>query len=152
MSTVDAEWSKRVDFEAFNTIDELIDQFDAEMQLLKPLHLRRMNLIKITHTKDESCRNLLRRFMEGAKVSDLPTLNPQGILLHLFLDKCPERDDTREIKNQVLEVLRTQTSVQQCDLDTFMTFVKERESSQLSRIGKATKTLRATSPEISKSE
>ena len=51
MSAIDTEWSERVDFDAFNTIDELIGQFDAEMQLLKPLHLRRMNRVKITHTK-----------------------------------------------------------------------------------------------------
>ena len=77
LSAVDAELSRRVDFDAFNTIEELIGQIDAEMQLLRPLHLRRINLIKITHNKGETCSNLLRRFMEGAKVSDLPTLSPR---------------------------------------------------------------------------
>ena len=143
MSSVDPEWSKIVDFEAFNTIDQLIEQIDSEIQLLRPLHLRRMNLIKISHSKGESCSNLLRRFMEGAKVSDLPNLSPEGMLLHLFLDKCPERDDTRDIKNQALEVLRqksnSHTKIQQSDLDSFMTFIKEKESSQLSRVGKASK-------------
>ena len=100
LSAVDTEWSKRVDFEAYNSIEELIGQIDAEIQLLRPLHLRRMNLIKITHSKGETRFNLLRRFMEGAKVSDPPTLSPQGILLQLFLDKCPERDDTRYIKTR----------------------------------------------------
>ena len=82
--------------------------------------------------------------MEGAKVSDLKTLSPQGILLHLFLDKCPERDDTKDIKNQALEILRTTPNVQQSDLDGFMTYIKEKESSLLSRIGKASKSLRST--------
>ena len=31
MSAVDKEWSKRTNFDSFNTINELLEQFDAEM-------------------------------------------------------------------------------------------------------------------------
>ena len=70
--------------------------------------------------------------MEGAKVSDLSNPRPEGMLLHIFLDKCPERDDTPDIKYQALEVLRqksnSHTKLQQSDLDSFITFMKEKES------------------------
>ena len=65
MSSEDPEWSKRVDFDAFNTIDELIEHIDSEIQLLRPLHLRRMNLIKVSHSKGESCSNLLTLLKAG---------------------------------------------------------------------------------------
>ena len=42
LSAVDAEWSRRVDFDAFNTVEELIGQIDAEMQLLRPLREREL--------------------------------------------------------------------------------------------------------------
>ena len=108
--------------------------------MLQPLHLRGMNWIKIATIKGEKCSSLLRRFIEGAKVADLPNLSPEGVLLHLFLDKCPERDETREIKNKALEILRQKSNsgakVTQVDLDTYMNFIKEQESSLLSRVGK----------------
>ena len=97
--------------------------------------------------KGEKCNSFLRRFIEGAKVADLPNLSPEGGLLHLFLDKCPEREEAREIKNKALEILRQKSNsgakVTQMDLDTYMNFIKEQESSLLSRVGKPSKVMRA---------
>ena len=53
LSCVEPEWSKRIDFENFLSIEDLLDKFDSEIQLLQPLHLRRINLIKISSTKGE---------------------------------------------------------------------------------------------------
>ena len=64
----------------------------------------------IKHKRREIYSSLLRRFIEGAKVADLPNLSPEGVFLHLFLDKCPERDETREIKNKALEILRQKSN------------------------------------------
>ena len=45
------------------------------------------------------------KLLEASKVADLPNLSPEALLLHLFLDKCPESEDTKEIKNKAVEVL-----------------------------------------------
>merc|ERR1711888_225900 len=94
-----------IDFEGFHSIEDLLDKFDSEIQLLKPLHLRIINLIKITSSKGEKGSTLMRRLIESSKVADLPNLSPEGLLLRLFLDKCVENEENRDKKNKAIEIL-----------------------------------------------
>ena len=46
LSCVEAGWSKRISFDGYDSIADLLDKFDQEIQLLQPLHLRRIALLK----------------------------------------------------------------------------------------------------------
>ena len=94
----------------FFLIEDLLDKFDEETQNLQPLHLRRITLIKITSSKGEKASMLMRRFIDASKVADLPNLSPEALLLHLFLDKCVENEENRDIKNEALEILRKKSN------------------------------------------
>ena len=78
---------------------------DEEMTILNPVHLWRITLLKTTYKKGEKCLELLGRLTDGAKVSDLRQLTPERLLLHLFLDKCPEREETNEITDGAIALL-----------------------------------------------
>ena len=147
LSCIESECSKRNNFEGYTTIEDLFAKIDAEIQLLQPLHIRRIILIKITSSKMEKSSTLLRRLIEAAKVADLPNLSPEALILHLFLDKSVEKDENREIKNRAIEILRTKSNsgakVEQSDIDEFKNCAKEQESSLFSRLGKPSKAMRA---------
>ena len=113
------------------------------MNILNPFHLRRITLLKTTFKKGEKCSELLGRFNDGAKVSDLRQVTPEGLLLHLFLDKCPEREDTKDIKDGVLDVLREHTQVNKAHVDTLMNLIKGKQSDLLSRTGRQSRANRA---------
>ena len=78
---------------------------DEEMTILNPVHLWRITLLKTTYKKGEKCSELQGRLIDGAKVSNLQQLTPEGLLLHLFLDKCTEKEDTKEIKDGAVDLL-----------------------------------------------
>ena len=115
---IDNEWKRRLDYSLYTNVDDLLTSMDEEMNILNPVHLRRITLLKTTFKKGEKCSELLGRLNDGAKVSDLRQLTPEGLLLHLFLDKCPEREDTKNIKDGVLDVLREHTQVNKEHVDT----------------------------------
>ena len=115
---VDSDWKRRLDFTLYRTVEDLLNAIDDEMTILNPVHLRRLTLLKTTYKKGEKCSELLGRLVDGAKVSDLRNLTPDGLLLHLFLDKCPEREDTREIKEGALNLLRANPSVNKSHIRT----------------------------------
>ena len=100
LTCVEPGWSKRISFDQYNTIETLLDRFDEEIQLLQPLHLRRITLIKIASSRGEKASILMRRLIEASKVADLPNLSPEALILHLFLDKCIESDENKDIKKQ----------------------------------------------------
>ena len=91
----------------------------------------------------------MTKLLEASKVADLENLSPEALILHLFLDKCPEGEDTKDIKSKAVEVLRKKSSrgqkVEKEDIDDFVTFSKEQESCLLSRTGKTSKVLKTTS-------
>merc|ERR1712121_561837 len=136
LSCVEPVWSKLISFDGFDSIDELLEAFDKEIQLLQPLHLRRIALLKVTSNKGEKASALMTKLLEASKVADLENLSPEALILHLFLDKCPEGEDTKDIKSKVVEVLRKKSSrgqkVEKEDIDDFVTFTKEQESCLLS--------------------
>ena len=70
----------------------------------------------------------MRRLIEASKVADLPNLSPEALLLHLFLDKCIESEENKDIKNKAVEILRKKSNkglkVEQKDNDTFLTYTK----------------------------
>ena len=105
LTCIEGGWSKSITFESYDSITELLGKFDEEIQLLQPLHLRRITLLKITSSRGEKASVLMGKLLEASKVADLPNLSPEALLLHLFLDKCPESEDTKEIKNKAVEVL-----------------------------------------------
>ena len=147
LTCVEPGWTKRIKFDDFVDINALLEKFDSEIQLLQPLHLRRITLIKIQSSKGEKASMLMRRLLEASKVADLPNLSPEALILHLFLDKCIESEENKDIKNRAVEILRTKsakgTKVEQKDIDLFVTYSKEMESSVISRTGKPSKALRA---------
>ena len=75
----------------------------------------------------------MRRLIEGSKVADLPNLSPRALLLHLFLDKCIESEENKDIKNKAVEIMRKKSNkglkVEQKFIDTFLTYAKEIQSS-----------------------
>merc|ERR1711867_109559 len=77
---------------------------------VQPLHLRRIALLKVSSNKGEKASTLMSKLLEASKVADLENLSPEALILHLFLDKCPEREDTKEIKSKAVEVLRKKSS------------------------------------------
>ena len=88
---IDSDWKKRLDVSLYGSVEDLLNAMDEEMTILNPVHLQRITLLKTTYKKSEKCSELLGRLTDGAKVSNLRQLTPEGLLLHLFLDKCPER-------------------------------------------------------------
>ena len=132
LTCVEGGWSKRISYDSYDSITDLLGKFDKEIQLLQPLHLRRIALLKITSSRGEKASVLISKLLEASKVADLPNLSPEALLLHLFLDKCPEGEDTKEIKSKAVEVLRKKSSrglkVEREDIDDFLTFSKEMES------------------------
>ena len=150
LTCVESRWSKRISFDQYNSIGDLLDRFDEEIQLLQPLHLLRITLIKIASSRGEKASILMRRLIEASKVADIPNLSPEALLLHLFLDKCLESEENKDIKNRAVEILRKKSSknlkVEQKDIDDFLTYAKEIESSLLSRTGKPSKVMKAGQP------
>ena len=146
LTCIEPGWSKKIIFEDHKSIDALLNKFDEEIQLTQPLHLRRISLIKIASTRGEKSSTLMRKLMEASKVSDLHNLSPEALILHLFLDKCVECEDNKEIKNKAIEILRNKSQrgmkVDQKDLELFLTYTKEIESNLLSRTGKTSKILK----------
>ena len=71
---------------------------------------------------------MIGKLLEASKVADLPNLSPEALLLHLFLDKCPESEENKDIKNKAVEILRKKSSkdlkVERKDTDYFLTFSK----------------------------
>ena len=126
LTCVESRWSKRISFDQYSSIEALLDRFDEEIQLLQPLHLRRITLLKIASSRGEKASVLMRRLLEASKVADLPNLSPEALLLHLFLDKCLESEENKDIKNRAVEILRKKSSknlkVEQKDIYEFLTF------------------------------
>ena len=146
LTCIEPGWSKKIIFEDYKNVDALLNKFDEEIQLTQPLHLRRISLIKIASNRGEKASALMRKLMEASKVADLHNLSPEALVLHLFLDKCIECEDNKEIKNKAIEILRNKSQrgmkVEQKDLELFLTFTKEIESNLLSRTGKTSKILK----------
>ena len=144
---IDQEWKRRVDYSLFTNIEDLLGSMYREMNILNPVHLRRITLLKTSFKKGEKASELLKRLNEGAKVSDLRQLTPEGLLLHLFLDKCPEKYETKDIKDAVLDVLREHTKVNKSNMDSLMTLIKEKESDMLSCGGRHASRANSTTQE-----
>merc|ERR1711867_327995 len=116
---------------------------------VQPLHLRRIALLKVSSNKGEKASTLMTKLLEASKVADLENLSPEALILHLFLDNCPEGEDTKDVKSRVVEILRKKSSrghqVEKEDVDDFVTYTKEQESCLLSRTGKTSKVMRTKS-------
>ena len=42
----------------------------------------------------------MTKLLEASKVADLENLSPEALILHLFLDKCPEGEETKDVKSR----------------------------------------------------
>ena len=72
LTCVEGGWSKKITFESYTSIGDLLEKFDEEIQLLQPLHLRRITLLKITSSRGQKANVLMGKLLEASKVADLP--------------------------------------------------------------------------------
>ena len=99
------------DLQVYGTQDDIYAEMEREMQALQPLHLRRIDLIKLVPKKEEKISRYLQRLRDQSEVAEVDKMSPSAFILNLFVFHTSESQRTKNIGEDIVQFFRSHEDV-----------------------------------------